>query len=68
MLEVEGLDVKACPASGIAAASIMWAVVAGMIENLLAKGISPTVYKSVNAPGGPEDVQARQQRYKEQGY
>ncbi len=67
MLEVEGLDAKVCPASGIAAACIMWAVTAGTVENLIAKGIAPTVYKSVNAPGGPEDVQARQERYKELG-
>ncbi len=68
MLDVEGLDAKVCPASGICAAVIMWAVVAGTIENLLAKGITPTVYKSVNAPGGPEDVSERQKRYKELGY
>lgn len=68
MLEVEGLDVKACPASGIAAASIMWAVTAGIIEELLKRGITPTVYRSVNAPGGPEDVKSRQQRYRELGY
>ncbi len=68
MLDVEGLDVKVCPASGIAAACIMWAVTAGIVQNLLERGIVPTVYKSVNAPGGPEDVKARQERYKELGY
>lgn len=68
MLDLEGLDVKVCPASGIAAACIMWAVTAGIVQNLLERGIVPTVYKSVNAPGGPEDVKARQERYKELGY
>ena len=68
MLEVDGLDVKACPASGICAAVIMWAVTAGTVENLIAKGITPTVFKSVNAPGGPEDVDARVKRYREKGY
>lgn len=68
MVEVEGLDVGVCPASGIAAACIMWAVSAGIVENLLAKGITPTVYKSVNAPGGPEDVRAREDRYREKGH
>lgn len=68
MLSVEGLDTGVCPASGIAAAVIMWAISAGTVENLLAHGTTPTVYKSVNAPGGPEDVQARQERYKEKGY
>jgi len=68
LIEADGLDVKMCPASGIAAACILWAVSAGIVENLLAKGITPTVYRSVNAPGGPEDVQARNQKYKEQGH
>lgn len=68
MVEVEGLDVKACPASGVAAACIMWAVSAGIVQRLLEKGITPTVYRSVNAPGGPEDVQDRQNRYREHGY
>ncbi|MDH7601650.1 MAG: sugar isomerase domain-containing protein [Armatimonadota bacterium] len=68
MLEIEGLDVKACPASGIAAACIMWAVTAGIVQGLLDRGIVPTVYRSVNAPGGPEDVKARQERYKQLGY
>jgi len=68
MLSVEGLDVNICPASGIAAACIMWAVCAGIVECLLASGITPTVFKSVNAPGGPEDVKARAERYREKGY
>lgn len=68
MIETEGLDVPVCPASGIAAAVIMWAITAGIVENLLANGITPTVFKSVNAPGGPEDVQARNALYKEKGY
>ncbi len=68
MLSVEGLDVNMCPASGIAAACIMWAVCAGIVECLLADGITPTVFKSVNAPGGPEDVKARVERYREKGY
>jgi uncharacterized phosphosugar-binding protein len=68
MLEVGGLDVAICPASGIAAACIMWAICAGIVENLLARGITPTVFRSVNAPGGPEDVKARTERYREKGY
>jgi len=68
MLDVPGLDARACPASGIAAACIMWAVTAGIIENLLERGIAPTVFRSVNGPGGPEDVKARQERYRELGY
>lgn len=68
MLEVPGLDAKLCPASGISAACIMWAVVAGTVERLLSQGIEPTVFKSANAPGGPQDVNARRERYREKGY
>jgi len=68
MLAVKGLDVDICPASGIAAACILWAVCAGIVENLIANGIVPTVFRSVNAPGGPEDVKARHERYREKGY
>lgn len=68
MLEVEGVDAKVCPASGVSAACIMWAVCAGVVEALVERGITPTVYRSVNLPGGPEDVQARQNRYRETGF
>ena len=68
MIEAEGLDVKVCPASGMSAACLLWAVTAGIVENLLAKGVTPTAYRSVNAPGGPEDVKARNERYKELGH
>jgi len=52
MLEVEGLDYKVCPASGLGAATVLWAVVAGTLERLLARGLKPTVYPSVNRPDG----------------
>jgi len=52
MLEVPGLDYPICPASGLDAAAIMWAVVAGIIEDLLNRGLKPTVFPSVNRPDG----------------
>ena len=68
MIPVEELDAGVCPTSGMAAACIMWAISAGIVEVLLERGITSTAYKSVNAPGGPEDVKARQERYKEKDY
>ena len=53
MIEVECLDYPICPASGIVAATVMWAVVAGMVEEMLANGLQPTVFPSVNRPEGP---------------
>ena len=52
MLEVEGLDYDICPASGMGAATIMWAIMAGLVEEMLARGLKPSVYPSVNRPDG----------------
>jgi uncharacterized phosphosugar-binding protein len=52
LLEVEGLDYPVCPASGLGAAIVLWAVTAGIIEELLARGLKPTVFPSVNRPDG----------------
>jgi uncharacterized phosphosugar-binding protein len=52
MLEVEGLDYPICPASGIGAAAVLWGVVAGISEEMLALGLKPTVFPSVNQPDG----------------
>ncbi|MBE0699326.1 MAG: sugar isomerase domain-containing protein, partial [Anaerolineaceae bacterium] len=52
MLNVEGLDYPVCPASGLGAATVLWAVTAGIIEEMLARGLKLTVYPSVNRPDG----------------
>ena len=52
MIAVEGLEYPICPASGIDAAAVMWAVVAGIVEEMLARGLTPTVFPSVNRPDG----------------
>jgi uncharacterized phosphosugar-binding protein len=52
LLAVDGLDYPICPASGIDAATILWAVVAGIVEEMLKRGLKPTVYPSVNRPDG----------------
>lgn len=68
MIEVEGVEHRCFPASGLAAAYMLWAVCADATEKLLAKGISPSVYKSVNFPGGSEEVKRIDERYTELGY
>ncbi len=52
MLPVEGLAYPICPASGIGAAVVMWAVMAGIVEEMLARGLMPTVLPSINLPDG----------------
>ena len=52
MLEVEGIEARFAAASGIASDYIMWNITACVVENLLAKGITPGILKSANFPGG----------------
>lgn len=68
MIEVPELGLSVCPASGLSAATIMWAVTAQVIENLLSLGIKPTVYKSINFPGSAEYNTAELKRYSETGF
>jgi len=56
MLTLEALDYPICPASGLGAAAVLWALTAGIVEALLAKGLKPTVYPSINRPDGRELV------------
>jgi uncharacterized phosphosugar-binding protein len=52
MLTVEGLDYPICPASGMGAVTVLWAVVAGLVEEMLARGLKPTIFPSINRPDG----------------
>ena len=68
MLEVESIDQKCFPASGIGAAFTLWAMVACATESLLKRGISPTMLRSINLPDGPEVLEKQHERYQELGY
>lgn len=67
MLTHEKLDVPFCPASGLGAASALWAVVAGIIERMAAQDEIPTVLASINRPDGQERYQQSIERYVETG-
>jgi len=56
-----------CPASGLGAATVLWAVTAGIVEELLARGLTPTIYPSVNLPDGPERVRRVEALARERG-
>ena len=68
MLEVDGLDYPVCPASGLGAAAVLWAVVAGIIENMLGQGLKPTVFPSVNRPDGKTLVSQVETEARRKGY
>jgi uncharacterized phosphosugar-binding protein len=68
MFELEGVEEKVCPASGFSAAYIGWAMVVESIELAVGMGVSPTILRSNNIPGGPEQNAAAFARYGELGY
>jgi uncharacterized phosphosugar-binding protein len=68
MLAVDGLDYPICPASGVGAVVTLWAVVAGIVEEMLARGLKPTVFPSVNRPDGWSLVHAVEKEALEKGY
>jgi uncharacterized phosphosugar-binding protein len=68
MLQVEGLDYPICPASGVDAAVVMWAMVAGLVEEMLKRGLKPTVFPSVNRPDGRTLVGLVEKEALEKGY
>lgn len=68
MMTLEGLEEPFCPASGIGAAVALWAMVAGIIERMVAQGHPPTVFASINRPDGQERYRQSIERYKQRGY
>jgi uncharacterized phosphosugar-binding protein len=68
MLTVPGLEYPVIPSSGILGAVMLWSVVAGILERMLTAGMPPTVFRSVNLPGGPDMMKAVEQEYLEKGY
>jgi uncharacterized phosphosugar-binding protein len=68
MLTVEGLDYPICPASGLGAVTVLWAVVAGLVEEMLARGLKPTIYPSVNRPDGKALVSGADAEAMRKGY
>lgn len=66
-LEVPGLSTPICPLSGLLNVAAVWALQAATIEALLARGIEPSIYRSVNLPDGFAHNDAAQRRYRERG-
>lgn len=60
---------KACvPGSGILSVVVMWAVVAELVAGLRKRGIEPTIFTSVNVPGGEQSFEKEMARYARLGY
>lgn len=65
MVEVEGNE-RMCPGSGMAAAYVLWAIQAEAVGLLQARGLHPSIYRSVHL-GGHAFVEEQQRHYKETG-
>lgn len=68
LFDVEGIDERIIPPSGIAAAYIGWTMIKAICENLVKLGKSPSVFRSCNIEGGEEQNKACLERYKQLGY
>lgn len=68
MLEFEQLDAPFIPASGLAAAYMMWAVNADLAEIMVDRGITPSILRSVNFE--PNRIYNKElgERYQKEGY
>jgi uncharacterized phosphosugar-binding protein len=66
-LDVPELGTTICPLSGLLNTAAVWALQAATIEALLAKGIKPAVYRSVNLPDGFAYNAEAEKRYRERG-
>lgn len=66
-LAIRDLDTPVAAWSGLAGAALMWAVTARIIEKCVAAGTVPTIYTSVNLPGGGERYEAARARYRVSG-
>ena len=62
-LTLPGLDVPIAPTSGVALVACSWAMLARAAELLVARGLRPIVYRSVQLPGGEEQFMAKRALY-----
>ncbi len=67
-LEVEGLQERAVPLSGVATIIVCWMINAQIIEKLLDRGLQPSHYISANRPDGPDFNKRMEQQFSRQGY
>ena len=66
-LRLDGIDTAVAAWSGLAGATLMWAVTVGIIEKCVDLGTVPTIYTSYNLPGGSQLYQTARARYRESG-
>jgi uncharacterized phosphosugar-binding protein len=63
VLMLPGMDMPIAPTSGVILVACAWAILARAAEILVAKGLQPLVYRSVQLPGGEADFMDTKARY-----
>ena len=63
IVELPGLDTAVGPTSGAALCAAAWAILVGAAERLLAGGLTPIVYRSVQIPGAEALFHERKAAY-----
>jgi uncharacterized phosphosugar-binding protein len=66
-IAVEGVRTPICPLSGLLNTATVWALVAATTDALVARGIEPAIYRSVNLPDGFAFNAEAERRYRERG-
>lgn len=68
LVEVPALGQGICPASGIGASYVIWALQSVVVEALLDMGLKPSVYISNHMPNASEINGRAKHQYEEKGY
>lgn len=63
VLKIEGFPQPVAPVSTVVCAFILQAIVAGVVERLLERGVEPEVWMSANIPGGDEVNKRHLEKY-----
>jgi len=67
VVKAKGLETEICPTSSIMAASALWCITAQVVEELLARGIKPSIYRSVNLPDGDAHNRKAKEEFQRKG-
>jgi uncharacterized phosphosugar-binding protein len=68
LVEVEEMGQRICPASGIGASYVMWALQSTVIEKLLLIGLKPSIYISNHMPDAADINGKALENYEKYGY
>jgi uncharacterized phosphosugar-binding protein len=66
-VEAPGAGTPICPLSGLLNVAAVWALTAATVEALQARGVTPSIYRSVNLADGFAWNDAAEARYREKG-